>query len=548
MRRLLALAACACLALAGCASLPRSSAPAPFDAPAREGSGIQFSAEGPLDGSDASTLVSDFLLACAAGPQDDYATARLFLTSASARSWQPEAEILVYDTDTAPSVSAGTENAAQAEVTVSVLGVASIDATGVLTRSNASVVTRSLTLVREEGQWRIDAPDNMILISQAALTASYTLAHLYFPTTDGTDLVPDPRWYPTRRLASHLLTGLVAGPRPALETAVSNAIPAGTTLPSHGVEVADGVARVELNATMPPGEGARASLAWELTRTLKQAADVSSVSVSLSGESLDMEIVPPPPQYSLDALVGAGPSGGGIVSSSGFAARASATDASNPTASPVDSSLVAWSGVDGVYAEKNGTSVAFLPGQAALGPSIDRYGWVWGPATSASWLSVGGGADGAFSVGVESDSAGEIHAVRISPDGARALVIRGSTPSAWVGVVERGLSGRPLAVRSLEQVPLDGSVIDGSWMTSTGIALATRGSQGESDHLVTMSLGGLPSSVPLPVHVTSMSAGASSASVVIVGTDDAGKSQVLMRSGALWQNSAADVTSARYAG
>ena len=285
---------------------------------------------------------------------------------------------------------------------------------------------------------------------------------------------------------------------------------------------------------MPPGEGARASLAWELTRTLKQAADVSSVSVSLSGESLDMEIVPPPPQYSLDALVGAGPSGVGIVSSSGFAARASATDASNPTASPVDSSLVAWSGVDGVYAEKNGTSVAFLPGQAALGPSIDRYGWVWGPATSASWLSVGGGADGAFSVGVESDSAGEIHAVRISPDGARALVIRGSTPSAWVGVVERGLSGRPLAVRSLEQVPLDGSVIDGSWMTSTGIG--------------TMSLGGLPSSVPLPVHVTSMSAGASSASVVIVGTDDAGKSQVLMRSGALWQNSAADVTSARYAG
>ena len=63
-----------------------------------------------------------------------------------------------------------------------------------------------------------------------------------------------------------------------------------------------------------------------------------------------------------------------------------------------------------------------------------------------------------------------------------------------------------------------------------------------------MSLGGLPSSVPLPVHVTSMSAGASSASVVIVGTDDAGKSQVLMRSGALWQNSVADVTSARYAG
>lgn len=90
MRRRFALIACVALALAGCASLPTSSAPTPFDASARDGSGIQFSAEGPSDGSDASTLVSDFLLACAAGPQDDYATARLFLTTASARSWQPE--------------------------------------------------------------------------------------------------------------------------------------------------------------------------------------------------------------------------------------------------------------------------------------------------------------------------------------------------------------------------------------------------------------------------------------------------------------------------
>ena len=116
MRRHLALIACAALALAGCASLPTSSPPAPFDVSARDGSGVQFSAEGPSDGSDAATLVSDFLLACAAGPQDDYATARLFLTAASARSWQPETEILVYDTDTAPAVSATSENASRSEV------------------------------------------------------------------------------------------------------------------------------------------------------------------------------------------------------------------------------------------------------------------------------------------------------------------------------------------------------------------------------------------------------------------------------------------------
>ena len=546
-RRLMPLALAACLALAGCTSLPTSSAPAPFDVSAKDGSGIQFSAEGPSADADAATLVNDFLLACAAGPQDDYATARLFLSAASARSWQPETEILVYDTDTAPSVTAGSETATQVDVTVAVLGVASVDAFGVLTRVAASTVSRTFTLVREEGQWRISNPENMVLMSRASFTASFSLANLYFPTAEGTDLVADPRWYPSRRLASHLLAGLVEGPRQSLAPVTANAIPAGTTVPSQGLDVADGVARVELNAVIPSSESARTTLAWELVRTLTQVADVSRVNASLSGDVLDMQAIPVPPTYSLDTLVGAGPGGVGLVSSSSVTELTAVTDASNPTVSPVDSSLVAWSGTDGVYAQRGGTTVAFLPGQAPLGPSVDRFGWVWGPATASS-VSVGGGVDGAFSVSVESESAGQIRAVRISPDGTRALVLRGSDASAWVGVVERGASGRPLAIRSLEEIPLEhGSVVDASWTTPTGLALVVRAT-GEDDQLVTMSLGGLPSNVPLPIRVTSMSAGGSSSAVVITGTDAAGREQVLIRSGALWQNAPDTLTSARYAG
>ena len=546
-RRLMPLALAACLALAGCTSLPTSSAPAPFDVSAKDGSGIQFSAEGPSADADAATLVNDFLLACAAGPQDDYATARLFLSAPSARSWQPETEILVYDTDTAPSVTAGSETATQVDVTVAVLGVASVDAFGVLTRVAASTVSRTFTLVREEGQWRISNPENMVLMSRASFTASFSLANLYFPTAEGTDLVADPRWYPSRRLASHLLAGLVEGPRQSLAPVTANAIPAGTTVPSQGLDVADGVARVELNAVMPSSESARTTLAWELVRTLTQVADVSRVNASLSGDVLDMQAIPVPPTYSLDTLVGAGPGGVGLVSSSSVTELTAVTDASNPTVSPVDSSLVAWSGTDGVYAQRGGTTVAFLPGQAPLGPSVDRFGWVWGPATASS-VSVGGGVDGAFSVSVESESAGQIRAVRISPDGTRALVLRGSDASAWVGVVERGASGRPLAIRSLEEIPLEhGSVVDVSWTTSTGLALVVRPT-GEDDQLVTMPLGGLPSSVSLPIRVTSMSAGGSSSAVVITGTDATGREQVLIRSGALWQNAPDTLTSARYAG
>ena len=546
-RRLMPLALAACLALAGCTSLPTSSAPAPFDVSAKDGSGIQFSAEGPSADADAATLVNDFLLACAAGPQDDYATARLFLSAASARSWQPETEILVYDTDTAPSVTAGSETATQVDVTVAVLGVASVDASGVLTRVATSTVSRTFTLVREEGQWRINNPENMVLMSRASFTASFSLANLYFPTAEGGDLVADPRWYPSRRLASHLLAGLVEGPRQSLAPVTANAIPPGTTVPSQGLDVADGVARVELNAVMPSSESARTTLAWELVRTLTQVADVLRVNASLSGDVLDMQAIPVPPTYSLDTLVGAGPGGVGLVSSSSVTELTAVTDASNPTVSPVDSSLIAWSGTDGVYAQRGGTTVAFLPGQAPLGPSVDRFGWVWGPATASS-VSVGGGVDGAFSVSVESESAGQIRAVRISPDGTRALVLRGSDASAWVGVVERGASGRPLAIRSLEEIPLEhGSVVDVSWTTSTGLALVVRPT-GEDDQLVTMPLGGLPSNVSLPIRVTSMSAGGSSSAVVITGTDAAGREQVLIRSGALWQNAPDTLTSARYAG
>ena len=117
-----------------------------------------------------------------------------------------------------------------------------------------------------------------------------------------------------------------------------------------------------------------------------------------------------------------------------------------------------------------------------------------------------------------------------------------------MGVVERGASGRPLAIRSLEEIPLEhGSVVDVSWTTSTGLALVVRPT-GEDDQLVTMPLGGLPSNVSLPIRVTSMSAGGSSSAVVITGTDAAGREQVLIRSGALWQNAPDTLTSARYAG
>lgn len=233
MKRLLALAL-ALLLLTGCTSLPDASAPQPFDVSIPDSAPIQLAADGPSPDSDPSTLVTDFLLACAAGANDDFATARLFLTSGSAQEWNPAEQVLIYDTATRPLVKSGAEDGDRVSVTVSAQGVASVDANGILTRSTDSQITASLALVKENGQWRIDAPENAYIISQASFSASYELTNLYFPATTGDALVPDPRWYPSRRLSTHLLKGLVGGPEKGISQAVTNAIPGGTTIPSRG--------------------------------------------------------------------------------------------------------------------------------------------------------------------------------------------------------------------------------------------------------------------------------------------------------------------------
>ena len=50
-------------------------------------------------------------------------------------------------------------------------------------------MTHTFSLVREDGQWRINSPENLVLMSRASFTASFSLANLYFPATEGGDLV-----------------------------------------------------------------------------------------------------------------------------------------------------------------------------------------------------------------------------------------------------------------------------------------------------------------------------------------------------------------------
>ncbi len=223
--------------------------------------------------------------------------------------------------------------------------------------------------------------------------------------------------------------------------------------------------RVELNAVMPASEGPAVRAGMGLTRTLTQTTDVSRVSVSLSGRPWNRPI--PTGTYSLDTLVGAGPDGVGVVSGTTMTMLASVMR-DLPTASPVDPSLIAWSSADGVAAQQR-VSVALIPG-AAPRASDDRFGWVWGASTSAASRSRVGRMASSVTSSLRAQA---MSAPCVSRRMGRALVIRGADSSAWVGVVEhdrRTPAGRAIPDPGLER----GTVIDGSWTTSTGLACRAR--------------------------------------------------------------------------
>lgn len=565
---------CVAALLGGCVSLPDASAPRPFDVSVPDSDPIELLADGPSDSEDPESLIQDFLLACAAGPNDDFTTARLFLTSSSARNWKPESEVLIYDTASSTSIQAQTkvnEGDGEVRVNVSVPAVASVDEDGVMTLASNSLIERTFTLRQENGQWRIDAPEDACLISQASFMASYELVKLQFTASSTDALIPDPRWYPARRLAGHLLAGLVAGPRESLLHAASNSIPGGTTIPSQGVEVNDGVAHVNLNAALPSDSAAVARIAWQISETLRQVSNISEIELQISGQTIDTKDLPAGPSYSLES--GVALTDEGLATLSGTRLNpvdlgevTPGVDAHDPAVSPVSSELFAWRhGTSMTLVSTGGGGRAFsVPVSAqAEAVTIDRFGWVWAPIPDSA-LTVGQ-TDGQGMPGVYSgiaaanidgvvraltsdgETSGVPISLRVSPDGARVLILRqeNGNRSLWIATIERDGTGAPVKLWSQYRVfESTEDIIDASWAgMSTVTAVVASGEKGD-DSLVSWELGGFLQTAVLPANVTSMSAGASAATMIV----EVSGGPPQFRSGAFWQTLPESVRDARYSG
>ena len=220
-RAALGLFGTAVLGLAGCVSLPSTSAPKVIDTFSPRASNVDVPA--PTPNQEPDLLVRDFIRASALTDQR-HAAARQFLTPEAAESWDDSAStnvVLRVDLNSIATPSTNT-----AEFTLRAQRLGDLTEGGVFSARDGEYSTQ-ITLQRVDGQWRIsDLPDGVVM-ERTDFFSNYSVHNLYFFDTRARNLVPDPRWSRSYQddLAFAMLNLIAAGPRPSLESGVTTRIP-----------------------------------------------------------------------------------------------------------------------------------------------------------------------------------------------------------------------------------------------------------------------------------------------------------------------------------
>ncbi|HMR49761.1 MAG TPA: LpqB family beta-propeller domain-containing protein [Arachnia sp.] len=269
--------------LTGCAELP-SSGPVEQVKMVLEQPGVEIAPEPPAVDMSPEQLIDGFLLAMA-DPDADYAIAREYLTGQAEKDWQPSSGATIYDGGLVgvPPTLDGRQ-------------VGTLDRQGRYA-PEAGTMHHDFGLIQVDGQWRIDAPPEGLLLSRFLFERYYSRVTTYFMSRQGTHVVPDVFYLPESLVTpQRVVETQLAGPSPELAPAVTNALGPGVRMGPEGATInAEGVVMVDL-AGLPAGmpeEALRrlgAQLLWSLTavpRTTGLRLTVDGVPFDLPGQRSD---------------------------------------------------------------------------------------------------------------------------------------------------------------------------------------------------------------------------------------------------------------------
>lgn len=279
-----AVAAVALVLLTGCVRVPTDGPVEETRSEGRVGSdpGVFIDPRPPQAGEDPASIVDHFLDAMQATPIQTK-TAREFLSKDADAAWDPGLETITYAEPPVPTETPG-------GVSVTLSDAHRLDDRGAW-QGPLPAGRREITfpMVMEDGEWRIDAAPDALIVPEDWFELRYVPASLYFFDPTESILAPEPVYVPKgEQLASSLTNALVKGPGEELGRVVQSAVPPGLEV-VVGVRVsAEGEAVIPLSGeaqlTASTIELMMAQFAW----TLRQDQAIESIRVTLDGDPIPL--------------------------------------------------------------------------------------------------------------------------------------------------------------------------------------------------------------------------------------------------------------------
>ncbi|GGK46313.1 MtrAB system accessory lipoprotein LpqB [Nocardia camponoti] len=293
LSRRLAVLLALCLAgmfVAGCASLPESSAPQALGTINRVPTSV--GPPPPTPGRDPDLLLSDFLIA-SADPAEHHAAARQYMAPDTAANWDDEASAMIVDR---PDTLRESRSGDHATYVIRARKVGDLALDGAYHASEGTLENK-IEMRRVNGEWRITELPPGVVMEASAFNKSYHRSVLYYVDPATSVLVPDPRWLsvPRSRLTDRLIEVLQHGPQAAIAPVVRNPIGGPVTLHSPitkannepgDVGIGIGGVRVDL-AGVSPNQHDRELLAAQIVTTLASSDVLGPYILLADGKPLD---------------------------------------------------------------------------------------------------------------------------------------------------------------------------------------------------------------------------------------------------------------------
>ncbi len=500
--------------LFGCARIG-TSGPVVSGGPAGKPADLQALVPGPAAGDTPEQIVQGFLRA-GLSARSDYEAARVFLTTDSAADWRPSQQTLVYSDEVKltgfadnPQAPAGDEPTTSSGL-VSVQVEASIDAAGHLLHDGTDRRQNvEFSLVREKGEWRLDAVPDLTLISTNDLEFVFSRFAVYFLDPTSSYLVPDARWLPDTVSTPTVLAALLLdGPTTFLAGAVVTAFPEGVELaPPSGLSIEDGLASVDLTSqarSAPPTQ--RALMRAQMLATLQQVAEVADVTLTV--ENGPLEVPETTVRRQPDVQVGLAVLRDGLISrldNGTMAAVAGAPSLADldPVAIAADYSTARFAVITGGGGElrllRVGKPLAdpVLVDDRLTRPSFDWRGWVWSTTATCTGTVTAVSAEGrVVEVNASWLDGRELIALRVSREGARVIVASSGPDGTRLDLasVIRDGDGAPVTLQQADPALVGDSLTtidDVAWVDELQVAVLGRRPVDDTDRVLRLELGEL---------------------------------------------------------